>query len=78
MWGPWRAVTGLFMDLRGDHGEVSPAAVPEIVEDRRGNTYRAVYTVRFATAVFVLHVFHKKAKSGIVTPKLDMELHCCS
>lgn len=40
----------------------------------RGNTYRAVYTVRFAAAVFVLHVFQKKAKSGVATPKLDMEL----
>ena len=50
------------------------AGVLEIVEDSRGNAYRAVYTVRFAAAVFVLHVFQKKAKSGIATPKLDMEL----
>jgi phage-related protein len=50
------------------------AGVLEIVEDWRGNAYRAVYTVRFAAAVFVLHVFQKKAKSGIVTPKQDMEL----
>jgi phage-related protein len=48
--------------------------VLEIVEDWRGNAYRAVYTVRFAAAVFVLHVFQKKAKSGIGTPKQDMEL----
>ena len=48
--------------------------VLEIVEDRRGNTYRAVYTVRFAAAVFVLHVFQKKAKHGIATPRQDMEL----
>ena len=46
----------------------------KIVEDWRGNTYRAVYTVRFSAAVFVLHVFQKKAKRGIATPKLDMEL----
>ncbi len=39
-----------------------------------GNTYRAVYTVRFAAAVFVLRVFQKKAKRGIATPKQDMEL----
>src|SRR5437667_12228279 len=51
------------------------AAVLEIVEDWRGNTYRAVYTVRFAAAVVVLHVFQKKAKSGAATPKQDMELH---
>lgn len=50
------------------------AGVLEIVEDRRGNAYRAVYTVRFAAAVFVLHVFQKKAKSGIATPKQDIEL----
>jgi phage-related protein len=50
------------------------AGVLEIVEDWRGNTYRAVYTVRFVAVVFVLHVFQKKAKSGIATPKQDMEL----
>ena len=50
------------------------AGVLEIVEDWRGNAYRAVYTVRFAAAVFVLHVFQKKAKSGIATPKQGMEL----
>lgn len=50
------------------------AGVLEIVEDWRGSTYRAVYTVRFAAAVFVLHVFQKKAKGGIATPKQDMEL----
>ena len=50
------------------------AGVLEIVEDWRGNTYRAVYTVRFAAAVFALHVFQKKAKRGIATPKQDMEL----
>ena len=48
--------------------------VLEIVEDRRGNTYRAVYTVRFAVRVFVLHVFQKKSKSGISTPKSDLDL----
>jgi phage-related protein len=50
------------------------AGVLEVVEDWLGNTYRAVYTVRFSAAVFVLHVFQKKAKRGIATPKLDMEL----
>ena len=50
------------------------AGVLEIVEDWRGNAYRAVYTVRFTAAVFALHVFQKKAKSGIATPKPDMEL----
>ena len=50
------------------------AGVLEIVEDFRGNVYRAVYTVRFAVAVFVLHVFQKKSKTGLATPKQDMEL----
>ncbi len=50
------------------------AGILEIVEDWQGNAYRAVYTVRFAAAVFVLHVFQKKAKRGIATPKQDMEL----
>jgi phage-related protein len=50
------------------------AGILEIVEDWRGNTYRAVYTVRFSAAVFVLHVCQKKAKHGIATPRQDMEL----
>ena len=50
------------------------AGVLEIVEDCRGNAYRAVYTVRLAAAVFVLHVFQKKAMRGIATPRHDMEL----
>lgn len=39
-----------------------------------GGTYRAVYTVRFEEAVFVLHCFQKKSKSGIATPKADMDV----
>ena len=50
------------------------AGVLEVVEDWRGNTYRAVYTVRFAQAIYVLHCFQKKAKHGIGTPKKDMDL----
>ena len=50
------------------------AGILEIVDDWQGNAYRAVYTVRFSAAVFVLHVFQKKAKRGIATPKQDMEL----
>src|ERR1017187_3915044 len=50
------------------------AGILEIVEDWRGNTYRAVYTVRFAQAVYVLHCFQKKSKQGIETPRADMEL----
>jgi phage-related protein len=43
----------------------------EIVEDHRGNAYRAVYTVRFAAAVYVLHCFQKKSPSGIRTARND-------
>ena len=50
------------------------AGVLEVVEDWEGNTYRAVYTVRFMCGVFVLHVFQKKAKRGIATPKADLDL----
>lgn len=48
--------------------------VLEVVEDDAGGTYRAVYTVKFAEAVFVLHCFQKKSKSGIATPKADMDI----
>ena len=50
------------------------ASVLEMIESTEGSTYRAVYTVRFATAVFVLHVFQKKSKSGAATPNPDMEV----
>jgi phage-related protein len=50
------------------------AGVLEIVDDFQGDTYRAVYTVRFEFAVYVLHVFQKKSKSGIATPKQDIDL----
>src|ERR1700722_32050 len=66
------------------NGEKHPSAKPlkgfkgagglEIVEDYRGDTYRAVYTVRFREAVYVLHAFMKKSKSGIKTPKHEVDL----
>ncbi|MGA8754996.1 MAG: type II toxin-antitoxin system RelE/ParE family toxin [Stellaceae bacterium] len=56
--------------LRGFGG----AGVLELIEDHRGDTYRAVYTVRFATAIYVLHAFQKKSKRGIATPKRELEL----
>ena len=49
-------------------------ALLEVVENDVGGTYRAVYTVRFEEAVFVLHCFQKKSKSGIATPKTDMDV----
>lgn len=50
------------------------AGVLEVVEDHHGDTYRAVYTIKFAGWVYVLHCFQKKSKSGIATPKPDMDL----
>lgn len=48
--------------------------VLELVDDFDSNTYRAVYTVRFAGVVYVLHAFQKKAKKGIATPSEDIDL----
>jgi phage-related protein len=48
--------------------------VLEIVTDYRGDTWRCVYTVRFRDAVYVLHAFQKKSKSGIATPNRELEL----
>src|ERR1700675_3069988 len=50
------------------------AGVLEIVEVHRGDTSRAVYTVRFADVVYVLHAFQKKSKRGIKTPQTDVNL----
>jgi phage-related protein len=50
------------------------AGVVEIVKDYRGDTFRAVYTLRFAGAVYVLHAFQKKSKTGRETPRRDMGL----
>jgi phage-related protein len=50
------------------------SGVLEVVDNFDGDTYRAVYTVRFEFAVYVLHVFQKKSKSGIATPKQDIKL----
>jgi phage-related protein len=55
--------------LKGFHG----AGVLEVVEDDNGNTYRAVYTVKFAGVVYVLHAFQKKSKSGSKTPPAEIE-----
>ncbi len=50
------------------------AGVLEVVEDDDGNTYRAVYTVKFSNAVYVLHCFQKRSHKGIETSKHDMDL----
>ena len=56
--------------LRGHHG----AGVLEVVRQHDAEAYRAIYTVRFAEAVYVLHVFQKKSTSGIATPAAEMRV----
>jgi phage-related protein len=72
---------GFILALRGkQHPKAKPFkgfggnSVLEIVEDHRSGTYRAIYTVKFPKAVYVLHVFQKKSKKGIETPKQDVWL----
>lgn len=70
---PRRAVRGHSRQcetLKGFGG----AGVLEIIEDHDGDTYRCVYTVTFRHAVYVLHVFQKKSKRGIATPRQDLDL----
>jgi phage-related protein len=65
-------------------GETDPSAKPlrgfgggsvmEIIAQHRGDTWRAVYTVRFAEALYILHAFQKKSKQGIATPKKEMDM----
>ena len=50
------------------------SGVLELVEDHDGDTYRAVYLVRFREVIYVLHAFKKKSTRGIKTPKPDVEL----
>jgi phage-related protein len=50
------------------------SGVYELVEDYRGDAFRVVYSVRIADAVHVLHAFQKKSKSGIATPRSDVDL----
>lgn len=64
----------------GKHEQAKPlkgfggAGILEIVENRQGNAYRAIYTVRFADAVYALHAFQKKSRRGIKTAKQDIDL----
>jgi phage-related protein len=55
------------------HGRHASDAI-EVRESHDGNAYRAVYTVRYADAVYVLHAFQKKSKKGIATPKAEIDL----
>lgn len=66
--------------MGGKHRDAKPlkgfkgSGVVEIVSDQRGDTFRTMYTVRFAGAVYVLHVFQKKSRSGNETPKMEMDM----
>src|ERR1700730_4252064 len=59
---------------RNRSGGFGGAGVLELIEDHCDDTYQAVYTVRFATRIYVLHAFQKKSKRGIATPKHELEL----
>lgn len=50
------------------------AGVLEVIEDHKGDTFRAVYTLKYAGTVYVLHAFQKKSKSGRQTPRRDIDL----
>jgi phage-related protein len=64
----------------GKHGDAKAltgfrgAGVVEVIKDYRGDAFRAVYTVRHTHAVYVLHAFQKKSKTGRETPRSDMQL----
>ena len=63
----------------GKHPKAKPwkgegSGVLEIVGDHRGDTYRAVYTIRFEKAVYVLHAFQKKSTKGIKTSQTDVDM----
>ena len=64
----------------GKHRDAKPltgfggAGVVEVVKDYRGDTFRAVYTLRYEGAVYVLHAFQKKSKTALETPRRDVEL----
>jgi phage-related protein len=81
--GPVRSLLGYALyvaQLGGKHRNAKPlkgfggAGVLEIVKDHDGDTFRAIYTVRLAGKVYVLHVFQKKSKTGRETPKADINL----
>ena len=70
----------LFLAQTGQHPQRAKplrglgSGVVELMDDHDGDTYRAVYTVRFEAAIYVLHAFKKKSKRGIKTPSQDIDL----
>jgi phage-related protein len=71
---------GATLALTAWHADAKPlqgyggAGVVEILRDHKGDTFRTVYTVRLAGALYVLHAFQKKSKTGSETPKTEMDL----
>ena len=72
---------GLFLAQQGKEPPATKALkgfggrkILELIEDQDGNTYRAVYTVRYQDTIYVLHAFQKKSKKGIATPKQEIDL----
>lgn len=70
----YEAQIGRYPEIAKTLSGFGGASVVELIEDDRGDTFRAVYTVKFPSAIFVLHVFQKKSKKGISAPKKDIEL----
>ena len=70
----------LLAEIGSKHPHAKPmkgfggAGLLEVVDDFQGDTYRAIYTLRFAGVVYVLHAFQKKSKRGAQTPKQDINL----
>lgn len=70
----WEAQTGHKAPYAKPLKGFGDAGVLEILDDFDGDTFRAVYTIRFARAVYVLHAFQKKSKRGAATPKAELDL----
>jgi len=73
-YGLYQAQIGKHPDIAKTLSGFGGASVIELVQDHKGDTFRAVYTVKFSDAIIVLHAFQKKSKRGMETPKQDMEL----
>jgi phage-related protein len=70
----WEAQIGLKAPYAKPLKGFGGAGVLEIVDDFDGDTYRAVYTVRFSAVVYVLHAFQKKSRRGSATPRQDRDV----
>lgn len=73
-YGLHQAQIGEFPDSAKPLTGFGGASVIELMQDHKGDTFRAVYTVKFSDVIAILHVFQKKSKRGVETPKQDIEL----